>query len=258
MIVYIDESYPDNQEKVILGALLVGKNEHSRFTSKIRDIKKKSKYFDEIKYSQINSKATLIVAKKMIKAYSESQNSFYRACIIPYSATKLEFVPGLDTNQKRVFVYTNSAKHLILANLPANTMSEIYFDEEERIKKTKLFSRLLKTRSIKGGKIVAVYSINSSDESRCLLQVCDLLTGAIKQDLYPTNTTKSRYKREFSKFVLDTFTVKGCDEQYWVKSLKKDNHKFFDKFFISYFKLPWKNNFENKRTAVSTVNGDSI
>ena len=240
MIVYIDESYPDNLDKVILGALFVGINEHKSLHSKIRKIKTKYKFYREIKYSQLVDKTRFIIAKKMISEFAETNNSFFRSSVIPYSATKLSNFYGQDTNQKRINIYTDSAKKLILGNLPKDTTSDIYFDEEDRIKKTKLFKRLKKARSAKGGKIRDVYFTQSSDESRCVLQVCDLLTGAIKQNLYPNLTVTSRLKREFSEFALNTFNIKDCSSSYWKRNSKQKNHKKHDKFYISYFEIPTK------------------
>lgn len=51
MIVYVDESYPDNQEKVILGALFLGTNDHKILHNRIREIKHNSKFNGEIKYN---------------------------------------------------------------------------------------------------------------------------------------------------------------------------------------------------------------
>lgn len=238
MIVYVDESYADNQEKIILGALFVGVAEHKRLTARIREIKHNAKFAGEIKYSQINDNTRFQVARKMAAAFFASENAYFCACIIPYSATKLEKFEGVDTNQKRVNIYTDSAKKLILGNLPINSTSNIYFDQEDRIKKTKLFPKLKKSKSVNGSKIAEVYFTKSDDESRCVLQICDILTGAIKQNLYPSNTEKSKFKRKYSSLVLKTAGIKGCKEEFWRNGSKGKNHKIHQKFYISYFKIP--------------------
>lgn len=102
MIIYIDESYPDSQEKIILGALFVGQGDHKRLHSRINEIKRNQKFVGEIKYSEITDKTRFRIAKKMVDTFIESKNTFFCSCIIPYSATKLEHYAGIDTNQKRI------------------------------------------------------------------------------------------------------------------------------------------------------------
>lgn len=174
----------------------------------------------------------------MVDTFIESKNTFFCSCIIPYSATKLVHYSGIDTNQKRIKIYSDGAKLLILNNIPKDANCDIYFDEEDRIKKTKLYSKLLKAKPVHGGNILSVQPTISSDESRNVLQLCDILTGAIKQNLYPSNTNKSALKREFSAYVLKENGLEGCGEEYWKKSQKRKNHKLHTKFYISHFEIP--------------------
>ncbi len=75
MIVYVDESYPDDQEKIILGALFIGRADHKRLHAKIREIKRNCKFTGEIKYSQIINKTKYQIARRMVDSYFKSKNA---------------------------------------------------------------------------------------------------------------------------------------------------------------------------------------
>jgi len=239
MKIYFDESYPSSKEKIILGALFLSDSAHRYLHKKFKKIKENYGIKGEIKYSTLYSNKYLKIAKEIIQKYFNTTYPYFRSCILPYTATGLAKIPGTNLNQKRIGIYVDSAKKLILGNLPAVYNTEVYVDEETRIAKTKFYLRLEKAKAPSGGKIKLVKPVKSEMESNHLIQVCDLLTGAIKQNLYPTNTKKGRFKKQFGGFVKSLSGAPNFRNSYWARVRKSTNKKRrHNKLLISYWSVP--------------------
>jgi hypothetical protein len=129
---------------------------------------------------------------------------------------------------------------LILNNLPSTThKTKVYMDEETRVYATDFMDRLLIARPSSGAIIELVQQVRSSDESRRLVQLCDLLTGAVKQGLYPTATKAGKFKHEFGEHVLSLLGVANFGKTYWQKfSTHAAAVKKHPKMTISHWKIP--------------------
>lgn len=192
----------------------------------------KHRVSEELKYAELNRLRKLEAAKEIFDLFKKTKRTiFFRACVLPYSSTGLENVPGASLNQKRVRIYGHSAKILVLSHLPRNKEAILYMDKEDRIERTKFKSKVCKAKATKGGKIKSVISVDSKNESTPLIQLCDLLTGVILQELYPTNTKKGRFKRQWKEYVSKKLgiVIKGNAR----KVKNKDG-----KFSVSFQKMP--------------------
>jgi len=232
MKIYFDESYPGNQEKMILGALFISDSAHRFLAENYRKIKAKYGINSELKYTKLVNKKTLSAAKDSIGlVYKNKKIIYFRACVLPYNANGLAMVPSSSLHNKRVGVYASSAKNLILSHLPPNKNAQLFMDKEERIEKTKFKLKIMKATALHGGKITSVVQINSKEISAELIQICDLLTGCVLQCLYPTNTKKGRFKKEFAKHVTSLFKILVDQKCKKVKSAD-------GKFAVSFWKVP--------------------
>lgn len=232
MKIYFDESYPGNQEKMILGALFLSDGANKFLSDEFRKIKKKYGITSELKYTELDRKKRIDAAKECVNLILNSKRTVYfRACILPYSNTGLNTIPGTNLHTKRVGMYSLSAKTLVLSNLPPDESADLIMDKEDRIERTKFKKKIKKATASKGGKITSVVQVDSKAIATELIQICDLLTGSVLQCLYPTNTKKGRFKKEFGAFVADAFNIEITDKKKKVKS--SDN-----KFSVGFWKLP--------------------
>lgn len=238
MIVYLDESYPDDQSILILGCLFLENKAHNRLRNKIREIKRNYNFPGEFKYNKILNKKTLSVAKKAVKVFLKEKNASFIACVVPYSHTKLQNIKGKNKSEKRTRIYVDSAENILLGYIKDSDDTQVFFDKEERISKTKLHARLLNLQTVGKNKIKSVTFVDSKDETKCPIQICDLLTGCVKQNLFPSQSLKGKFKREFSKYTLNSLNISNCSSKFWNKNKKSINHKKYVKFYISYFDLP--------------------
>lgn len=232
MKIYFDESYPEVQDKMILGALFISDLGNKYISESFKGIKAKYNIVGELKYADLDRLKKLDAAKEALGLLKGTKRIVYfRSCVLPYSGTGLATIPGASLNQKRVSIYGYSAKTLVLSHLQPNRKAHLYMDREDRIERTKFKTKILKAKATKGGKIDSVISVDSKDESTALVQLCDLLTGAIKQSLYPTNTKKGRFKKQWAEFVAQEFGIVIDGTVARVQSSNK-------KFDVSFHKVP--------------------
>lgn len=218
MKIYFDESYPQNKNKLILGCLSVSEGERKRLHKKFLEIKRDHNLTSELKYSKINSLNKLEAAKKAITEFFNATTATFVACVTPYSHEDFKLTAESDIGNKRVGIYVHYAKEIIFTSISPNQNVTLFIDEEERIAKTKLYAKLKSAKLKNGSKIIAVIPVNSKYENNCLIQLCDLLTGGVLQNLFPAPKEDS-IKRQYGKFFAETSGIKD-----WTKS--KSNKKF--------------------------------
>lgn len=239
MIVYFDESYSPAMDIVIFGAVFLGKNSHRKLRNVFIEIKKKHKLKGkELKYSKLDSRNKTDAAKEIIAKFFEFSQPYFRACIVPYSNTGLSKIPGTSLGQKRVDVYVSSATTLILNNIGTAYKSELYLDEEQKIAKTKLLQKLERIRPQSGGRVKSAIQIKSNDEIANVLQITDLLLGAVYQGIHRSNSRSSRYKAELSDYVAELAGFPNYQKTYWNKGRLSDLKRKHPKFCLSYWKPP--------------------
>lgn len=160
---------------------------------------------------------------------------YFCCTILLYSTTALSSVPGTNLNNKRVGIYVDSAKKLVRSNLPPNQRVHLFMDQEERIARTKFVSRMKKMNPIRGSKVVNIEFVDSGSQEHCLMQICDLLTGAIKHWIAPGFGRKSKYKKEFALYVMKELGITTCSRAVKSKPKAKSGK---NKVCLSYWKVP--------------------
>lgn len=232
MKVYLDESYPTTQEVVILGALFVPKGADKYLHHAFLEIKRKHGISKELKYSTIKSNKQLRAAKQAIKLFLKSSDPYLRVCIVPYGAEDLKPLPGKrkDLHRKRVYIYSHAAKELVLSHLLKDKKADLIMDEEDRIKGGRFSKEIKVAKTRNGSRIISVTQVHSHRDDTCLVQLCDLLIGAILQNLYPSNSKTGKIKNNLGIYFA---------KETGIKSFSKRRIKFKkSKIKISKWKLP--------------------
>jgi len=196
MKVYFDESYPHTQEIMILGSLFLSNEANKYLHKEFLKLRAEKKYNKELKYSKIRTKKDLEFAKEAISLFLKSKMPYYRASILPYNEEGLKSINGENVYSKRVTAYSHSAKGLVLDNLLPNQNADLIMDREDRIARSKFKDKILKAKAALGGKVVSVAHVDSRKENTNLVQICDILTGAILQNLRPSKGTNGSGKRK--------------------------------------------------------------
>ncbi len=244
MLVYLDESYRA-KDRLFIGALFLPTKAKRRLLhQQFLDLKTKDNFLDngspkEIKYAKITTSKSLRVAKGAVSLFSNLDNAFFRACTIPYDPVKMTKLGGnknVPMKIKEAIIYTRATVQLLKSNLDQTTNAVLLMDELTRASGDK-FDALIKGKLGNGDKPIFrhIGYINSASPRNHLVQICDLLLGAILNENYPTkNKLKNRF-REFVKLELKLPTLK---ENYWKNKLKKTADKQHPKYNIRFWKTP--------------------
>lgn len=232
MKIYFDESYPETQEVMIQGAMFCSDDANTLLYKSILELKQKHDFTGEIKYSEINTRKSLEVAKEIVKLFLDLEHPFFHACVLPYSPEGLKETPGATIAKKRIWIYTDSGAKLILSHIPAGVSADIFLDEELRLNQTPFYDYLRSAKVRRGSKINSVTPVKSHKDENCLIQLTDLLVGAVKHGLYPTTGKRGRYKREFCQYVLTEAKIKSYDRSYWTKRRRKQHRNFSIGYWI--------------------------
>lgn len=235
MLVYFDESYPDNRSVMILGALFLSNHAATVLRENFLKLKRTEKYSSELKYSEMTSNNDYILSKLAFDTFFNMQMPYFCATILPYSSTGLTDAEGSSLYEKRVNVYSDSAKKLVRCNLPVDERANLFMDQEERIEKTKFASKIKKMNPHYGARVVSAEFVKSHDEAQCLMQICDLLTGSIKQWISPTFGKKSKYKRKFALYVMRKLKITSCSKPIKSKIMSSGGKS---KFALAYWRVP--------------------
>jgi len=109
-------------------------------------------------------------------------------------------------------------------------------DELTRVSGDK-FDALIKAKLGNGKKAIFKHIgyVNSASPRNHLVQICDLLLGAILNEAYPT---KSKYKTKFREFVKTELKLPTLKEIYWKNKLKRVVDKQHPKYNIRFWKTP--------------------
>ncbi len=248
MIVYLDESYA-SKEKLFLGALfLPTKNSRTWFHRSFIKLKRKFSYTlksgetKEIKYNYIISKERLEIAKKTVDLFVKCEDAYFRACVVPYNQAELEKVgrqKGVPIKLKEAMLYTRSTYNLIHNTIPEVRGASLMMDEITRARGDR-FDDIIRDKLATGPAAIFTHIayVSSKSERNHLIQVCDLLLGAILNENYPT---KSRFKNEFREYVKAKLGLQSLGAVYWNKMLtKKEADTKHPKYNIRYYGVPYK------------------
>jgi len=247
MLVYLDESYR-SKERLYLGALFLPTEEkrclmHKEFTQ----IKQKEDFIDlggavkEIKYTKITSEQTLKIAQEAVKLFARFDNVYFRACTVPYEPdkmAKLGSAKGLPIKIKESIIYTKATTQLLSSNLEDVTNGVLLMDQLTRSQADK-FDQLIRYKLANGSNPIFrhIGYVDSKAPSNHLIQICDLLLGAILNETYPTHGL-GKFKNEFRKFVKKELKLPSLKEEYWKNKSKKTADQQHPKYNIRFWKTP--------------------
>ncbi len=250
MIVYFDESYAC-KEKLLLGALfLPSKRERAWLHCAFRKVKQKEEFWDnngvlkEIKYSKIDTPKKLRVAKKAIDLFSRCQESYFRACVVPYNEEELKKVgrqKGVPLKLKEAMLYTKSTYLLIRNTIPGVRNASLMMDEITRANGDR-FDEIIRYKLANGDDAIFnhIGYISSKAEETHTIQICDLLLGAILNELYPTKGKRGNRKNEFREYVKKKINLPSLGEDYWKNFTKAKAEAKHPKYTVRYYGVPYK------------------
>jgi len=240
MKVYFDESYPHDSSLMILGGLFLPDKTASYLHKRFLEIKKKHSLTNELKYSKIQSRRQLDASKEIIDEYFAMRDGYFRAVILPYDEKGLALLGKGLLDKKRVGIYADSATKLIVNNVNYDSTSDVFMDEESRLERAKFYDKLKKVRLPNGTKFNSVTAVKSHHDGNCLMTLCDLLTGGILQNLYPTQskTRKARFKKEFGIYYQSRVGETDFRSETWKKITIAQARKSKMKVHVGYWHVP--------------------
>lgn len=248
--VYFDESYPTNPEILILGSLFLPKSASRYLHKKLLLIKKAHGIIGELKYTKLNSKRQYDAAAEIVDLFFTMRDGYFRSIVIPYDEKRLAKISDGELDKKRLGLYVDSATKLIINNLEQMTEANIFMDEERRLEKIKFHNKLAKIRPF-NAKINSVTAVKSHHDGNCLMQLCDLLTGGILQDLYPTEGKRGRYKKQFGEFLRSKVELLDFKEKTWEKITITKARKTKMKIHLGYWQVPDFTKYNKRKKAKS-------
>lgn len=199
--IYCDETRVENSESryMVIGALVVPRQEKDRIAEKIKKLKVKHKFHQEIKWNKVGDKFDEFY-KQLIASFIKEKSLIFRAIIIDKSKIKLDIYHNNDEELAFFKFY-----YLLLRELlDDNSLYYIFLDkkptrDKNRARALKAFldSHVLYKRD--QSQIQHFQAYDSSEN--VLMQLCDVLTGIIGYTNNETNPdgfkfTLSQFARE--------------------------------------------------------------
>jgi hypothetical protein len=256
MLTYLDESYAINKQKpkkefLLIGALfLPSKSSQKHLQEGLRQIKLEHKFLTksgklkEIKYSELQSKRTLLIAKKAVDLFVDNAKAFFRVGIIEYAIQDLEKMKKLSgkpahNNIKRAMLYTKIVENLIKNNYTFYNIKNgvLLMDYLTRCNGDR-FNQIIAKKLVNGeNKFLKHFSyVDSKSEENQTIQICDLLLGAVRNNFFPT---RIKYKTEFKNYVNKKLSLPGIE--YW-----KQHHTQvrleakYSKLSVRFYRVPYQ------------------
>lgn len=187
--------------------------------NKIRKIRQRSNYNEEVKWAQLNSKIRFNIAMDIFKCFLNEVDVKFNCIIL--NKDELDFAKEYNNDLCKVYrSFTISLLKLVVGKIPQEVLivlADDYFTPERlEIENTiKKFTNNHYQKFVVAG----VCQINS--KSSDLLQLTDLILGAIVYDLKKTEKIiigKNKYKRKFLNFVYQKLNIK---ESFFINSSRK-------------------------------------
>ncbi len=247
MLIYFDETYDGGHAYLVLGALF---NPHSRYLhERLREIKRAHNFRDtrtgrykEIKYNDCYTQENYNVCHDAIDAFMDS-TSWYRAIVIKQSELDLNRfgTPHETDTLKKARAYKKFAEMLICKNTVNVVNGVLLTDELTRCNGDEFIDRMKEIFCVPGNPYYAgrndaplkdVLDVQSSSEQYQVIQVCDLLSGCIINDHFPT---ANRWKNEIRQYVVRSLGVDSLKESYWGQYKRADLDDSHPKFNIWYW-----------------------
>ena len=245
MLIYFDETYDSNHTYLVLGALF---NPHSKFLHRrLTAIKKSHNFFtadrkfEEIKYNSCYSEDRFKVCKEAVDAFLES-TSWYRAIVIKDLDLNYFGKPHELENIKKARAYKKYAEMLISSNTKHIVNGVLLTDELTRCNGDEFIEKMKETFCIPGSEfswgkkdptLKDVMDVRSDKDEYQVMQVCDLLSGCIINEQFPT---KNPWKNEIRKYLLKNLGLPTLKETYWSQFKRWESEDNHPKFNVWYWK----------------------
>jgi hypothetical protein len=262
MITYLDESYAGStklkkKQLIIIGALFLPTAASRKHLQKgLLDLKttagftseQAKHHYKELKYNKLHSPKLLEMAKQAMDLFIQNDQAFFRAGIIEYDKSDLGQMNSrskteINFNVKKAMLYTKIVENLIKNTYKSHNSSggELFMDNLTRCKGDR-FDMVIKHNLVDSRHhFLSNFSyIDSRTQAHQPLQICDLLIGIVRNDLFPT---RNIFKTQLRKYVKQQLNLPP--KEYWKMShrqgyLDSKHHKFAVKFY----KVPYQ--FEKK------------
>lgn len=247
MLIYLDESY-NNEGYIFIGSLFLPiKSSRNKMHKEFSDIKQNYNYLDikghekEIKYSLITSQKRLDLAKEAVKLFLKHTSAYFRAGALPFKKELLDKIgiqKGIPNKLKEAMLYTRCTVQLFKNNLGEVKNATLLMDNLTRPHKDR-FDEIIRMRFGEGENPIFkhISYIDSSQPTNHVIQICDLLLGAIYNENYPCNN--NLFKNEFREFVKKELGISSLLPKYWKGMTAKQANSKHSKFSVRFWKFPY-------------------
>ncbi|OGH89464.1 MAG: hypothetical protein A2469_00015 [Candidatus Magasanikbacteria bacterium RIFOXYC2_FULL_40_16] len=257
MLIYFDESYDQEHQYLILGALF---NPHPKFLHREwLKIKKEVGAVDrngkvlEIKYNNCTTKQRQELCCMAIDIFFKS-TSYFRAIVIDQNIMDLDCF-GKKSEDKKIKMaraYKKFAELLLSHNTEEVYNGVLLTDELTRCQGDKFIEIMKQDFCVIGGQhcndkhrptLKEIADIKSHVEEYHVNQINDILLGCILNNLIPTN---KEYKNNIRQHLIKNLGVKNLLPETWDRYSKYFAESHYPKYNIWYWK-PGKDNNENQK-----------
>lgn len=248
MLVYLDESYRP-QKYIFIGGLFipnryVGSSMHKQLTKLKTDnnFVNKTGSLKEIKYYQILSRRKLDLAIDAVKIFSKSTNAYFRCGALMYTKNDMDNFgaqKGIPYKLKEASLYTKAVDNLLQTNLSEVKNGVLLMDKLTRSRGDR-FDQIIRYRFGSGENptLKHISTVDSSSPSNHVIQICDLLLGAVYNDNFPCK--KNKFKNEFREFVKKEFKLPSLKPKYWKSKTNKQSQLLHPKYTVRFYNFPYK------------------
>lgn len=247
MLIYFDESYDNNHEYLLLGALF---NPHPKFLHReFLQIKRDYGYIGrdgralEIKYHNCSSKQRQDLCCRAVDIFMRS-TSYFRAIVIDQSIMDIDRFgkKSEDTKIKMARAYKKFAELLLSHNTKDIYNGVLLTDELTRCNGDKFIEIMKQDFCSTDGKhcddkyrptLREITDIHSNLEEYHVNQINDILLGCILNNLKPTS---KEYKNNVRQYLVKNLGVKDLLPATWNRYSKSFIESYHPKYGIWYWK----------------------
>ncbi|MEW6619512.1 MAG: DUF3800 domain-containing protein [bacterium] len=247
MLIYFDESYDNDHQYLLLGALF---NPHPKFLHrKLSEVKKKYSYFSqngmlrEIKYNYVTDNKKLQIAKSAVDIFFET-TSWFRCVVVEQRLIDLNRFGKRweDERLKRARLYKKFAELLMSHNTENIFNAVLLVDSLTRCNGDEFIEIMKQEFCLPYGKhslnshiptLKDVIDIPSHLEQYQVNQIGDILMGCILNNLKPT---QNKFKNQIREHLISKLKVKNLLPETWNKYSKRSVEEYYPKFNIWYWK----------------------
>lgn len=195
--IFQDESGEPGDEIFIVGILGMTSKVKRLILKSIQEIRERHNFHDEIHFqifSNLREKIYKMILDEIFKFYFS-----YRAIVVRREDIDLRYFSG-----KKHLAY-NKFSEMLIYNLIKNRSGEIHIrpDEKCRMREDNFLEyvvRQLNVEAYKNGHNYIVKSCKPTDSGNCdIIQVCDLITGVVKNLYSPAGERKNNFGAHIRK-----------------------------------------------------------